>query len=302
MIQYDTIYNYNNAHVSSDTTDGIDQLSVLGFEALGRALVQVDSVMYRQQPTDSMATAEAVAIYGQLTESVPARLHDHSATNTRFTSTVAFQSSVILLLIAYVLLLYRYRSDIGQLFANRKALAEEIDNPNQSGIYGRFFSTTVGVGLLLLAIMVVKGADLAPAVMSGVVAPSWIYSVAVPSVLVATLGVVVLQIALLWVIGAVAMCADTTSTLLHLRKICFSIFTILCTPTVLLYALSEISRSNLFLYIIVAEVVAILLVFLYETFDLFVSKKISVLHWILYLCTVELFPVSLIVLTAMRDF
>ncbi len=305
MNQHDTIYN-NNAHASSDTlatiSTPIEQPSVLDFEVLGEALIRTDSVMYREVPSDSVATAEAVAIYGTLTESVPARLHDRTATNSPFTSTVVFQSSVILLLITYVLLLYRFRSDIGQLFTNRKALAEEIDNPSQSSIYGRFFSTTVGVGLLLSAIMVVKGADLAPALISGVVAPRWIYAVAVPSVLVATIVVAVLQIALLWVIGGVAMCSDVTSTLLRLRKICFSIFTICCTPTVLLYALGEIGRFNLFLYLLVAEAVVILLVFLYETFDLFISKKISVLHWILYLCTVELFPVSLIVLTAMREF
>ena len=104
------------------------------------------------------------------------------------------------------------------------------------------------------------------------------------------------------VIGGVAMCSDVTSAVMRLRKICFAIFTICSAPTILLYALSEIGRSKVFLYLIVAELVTIFLVFLYETFVLFVSKKISVLHWILYLCTVELFPVSLIVLTAIREF
>ncbi len=304
MIQHDTIYNNaHDAHAEAASANGvIDQPSVLSFDALGEALVRTDSVMYRVVPSDSVLTAEAVAIYGPLTESVPARLHDRTPIDTPFTATGAFQSCVILLLVAYVLLVYRFRSDIVQLFTNRKAIAEELTYSGQGSVYGRFFSTTVGVGLLLAAIMVVKGADLAPALASGVVAPQWIYAVAVPSVLVATIVIATLQVALLWVIGGVAMCSDVTSTLMRLRKICFAIFTICCTPTVLLYALSEIGRSNVFLYLIVIELVAILLVFLYETFVLFVSKKISVLHWILYLCTVELFPVSLIVLTVMREF
>ncbi len=301
MNQYDTIN--NNAHASQTvaTSESTPQ-ALFDFEALGEALVRTDSVMYRQAVSDSVATAEAAAIYGTLSETVAPRLHDRSATNTPFTSSVVFQSSVLVLLITYVLLLFRFRNDVVQLFTNRKVLAEELDNPNQSSVYGRFFSTTVGVGLLLVAIMAVKGADLAPAMMGGAVGPSWIYAVAVPSVLVVSVLVAVLQSALLWVIGGVAMCSDTTSTLLRLRKICFSIITICCTPTVLLYALSEIGQSKVFLYLLVVEAVAILLVFLYETFVLFVSKKISVLHWILYLCTVELFPVSLIVLTAMREF
>ena len=299
MLQDGTIYN-NARDAHAGTT--IDQPSVIDFEALGDVLVRTDSVMYRQVPSDSLLTAEAVAIYGSLTESVAPQLHDRTATNTPFTATGSFQSCVILLLVAYVLLLHRFRSDIVELMTNRKAIAEEIEYAGQGRVYGRFFSTTVGVGMLMAAIMVVKGSDLAPAVMNNVVAPQWIYALAVPSVLLVALAVTVLQIAMLWLIGRVAMCEDVTSTLLRLRKISFSIFTICCTPAVLLYALSEIYRAEVFLYLIVFELVICFLVFLYETFDLFVTKKISVLHWILYLCTVELFPVSLIVLTVMREF
>ena len=293
MIQHDTIY--NNAHASSDSIAAptyADQPSVIEFEALGEMLVRTDSVMYREVASDSLATAEAAAIYGALTESVAPRHYDRSVVNTPLTASFGFQSCVLALLVLYVLMVYRFRSDIIELLTNRKALVDEIVNPSQSSVYGRFFSTSVSVGLLLGAIMVVKGAHLAPQVMGAVEAPEWILALAVPAV----------QIALLWLIGRAAMCSDVTSTLLRLRKICFSIFTICCTPTVLLYALSEINSSVVLLYIIVAEVVALFLVFLYETFVLFVSKKISVLHWILYLCTVELFPVSLIVLTAMREF
>ena len=128
---------------------------------------------------------------------------------------VLFIVVVILLLITYVLLVYRFRSDIVQLFTNRKAIADEIITTGQGSIYGRFFSTTVGVGLLMVAIMVVKGADLAPALSSGVVAPQWIYAVAVPSVLMATIVITSLQVALLWVIGGVAMCSDVTSAVIH---------------------------------------------------------------------------------------
>ncbi|MBR5135830.1 MAG: DUF4271 domain-containing protein [Rikenellaceae bacterium] len=299
MLQEATIY--NNAH-ASDSIGTLDQPSVLSFEALGEALVHTDSVMYRQAPSDSLLTAEAIAIYGPLTESVAPQLHDRSAINTPFTATGSFQSCVLLLLLAYVLLLYRFRSDIVELMTNRKAIAEEIEYAGQGSVYGRFFSTTVGVGMLMAAIMIVKGSDLAPQLMCHVVAPQWIYALAVPSVLLAALAVTAIQSAMLWLIGRVAMCEDVTSTLLRLRKISFSILTICCTPAILLYALSEIYRAKVFLYLIGIEAIICFLVFLYETFDLFISKKISVLHWILYLCTVELFPVSLIVLTAMREF
>lgn len=135
MIENDTIY--YSAVAEGNELNAAPELA-FDFEALGEALVRTDSVMYREVPSDSVATAEAVAIYGTLTESVPARLHDRSATNSPFTSSVAFQTSVIALLVVYVLLIYRFRSDIVALLSNRKALREEIENSSQGSIYGRF--------------------------------------------------------------------------------------------------------------------------------------------------------------------
>ena len=40
--------------------------------------------------------------------------------------------------------------------------------------------------------------------------------------------------------------------------------------------------------------------YLKESLNLFISKKISILHWFLYLCTVEIFPVSLLWLSLVR--
>ena len=296
MIQHDTIYN-NIATAAAD----FSRPTEFDFEALGAALVRTDSVMYRQVPSQEVLTAEAQAIYGPLTESVAPREHDRSAVNSSLTASVGFQSAVIVLLLLYVMLVYRFRSDIIEIFTNRKSLAEELEHTGQSSIYTRFFTTTIGVGILLLAIMIVKGADLSQQIAALDIQP-WIAAFAVPTVIVVGAIVGAVQIALLWIIGRVAMCEYITSQLLRLRKICFSIFTISCAPTVLLYALSEIGDAKLILYLIGFEIVVIFLAFLYETYVLFAVKKISVLHWILYLCTVELFPVSLIVLTVMREF
>ena len=303
MIQHDTIYN-NVANVAADNVPAVADFTrpaEFDFEALGEMLVRTDSVMYRQMPSKEMLTAEAQAIYGPLTESVAPREHDRTAANSPLTVSVGFQLAVIILLLLYVMLVYRFRSDIIEVFTNRKSLTEELEHSGQGSVYARFFTTTVGVGFLLLAIMIVKGADLSQQMATLDIRP-WIASLAVPTVIITTAIVVVVQVALLWLIGRVAMCEYITSQLLRLRKICFSIFTISCAPAVLLYSLSEIGDANLLLYIIGFEVITLFAVFLYETYVLFAVKKISVLHWILYLCAVELFPVSLIVLTAIREF
>jgi hypothetical protein len=43
-----------------------------------------------------------------------------------------------------------------------------------------------------------------------------------------------------------------------------------------------------------------LILFVKETFLFFVGQKISILHWILYLCALEIFPVSLILAPILR--
>ena len=42
------------------------------------------------------------------------------------------------------------------------------------------------------------------------------------------------------------------------------------------------------------------IIFIKESFLFFVSQKISILHWILYLCALEIFPLSLILAPIVR--
>ncbi|MBP3497475.1 MAG: DUF4271 domain-containing protein, partial [Alistipes sp.] len=42
------------------------------------------------------------------------------------------------------------------------------------------------------------------------------------------------------------------------------------------------------------------IIFIKESFLFFVSQKISILHWILYLCALEIFPLSLILAPILR--
>ena len=68
----------------------------------------------------------------------------------------------------------------------------------------------------------------------------------------------------------------------------------------LLFALCPRGTGDVWFCIIVIELLATVFLYLRETLNLFLSKKISILHWILYLCTVEIFPISLIGLLAAR--
>ncbi len=85
-----------------------------------------------------------------------------------------------------------------------------------------------------------------------------------------------------------------TKLLLHLKGISFSITALVLIPTILCYSLSQGVVQSVFSYIVIIQFIMAMLLFLFETFILFLSKKVSLLHTILYLCAVEIFPVTLI--------
>ncbi len=58
--------------------------------------------------------------------------------------------------------------------------------------------------------------------------------------------------------------------------------------------LSLAVNAKVLSYIAVLQVIAILIGYIFTSFRLFSSKKISILNWILYLCTVEVLPTILL--------
>ncbi len=106
--------------------------------------------------------------------------------------------------------------------------------------------------------------------------------------------VYIFQIIAIKAIGIISGYPEFMQMAETIKAIFFSILALIATPTVLCYALTRGEVQNIFAYIIAIQVVVLLGGFLYETFLLFLTKKVSVLHTILYLCAVEIFPVTLI--------
>jgi len=264
-------------------------------EELGEWLVRhdafvADSVL--EQPDST-----SVAVFGArsvLAESSVAR----TSGVTPLASGPVYQVSVVALLLAYTLLLYRFRSDISSIFVRHKTQPDDQVAEGLSSIYTRFFNSAFTVGLLTAGVMVVKFVD----VMAGEAfdAPYWLVLGAVPLVACMLLLVVGVQSSMLWAVGRQTLCDGFIRQLMRLKRGGFTLFTVVCTPLILLYALGPRDSYDAFMYVIGIELVALVLVFLYKTYALFVDKKISILHWFLYLCSVELFPVSLIVLLIFR--
>ncbi|MFQ8805566.1 MAG: DUF4271 domain-containing protein [Alistipes indistinctus] len=79
-----------------------------------------------------------------------------------------------------------------------------------------------------------------------------------------------------------------------------SVSFLILTPFFLLFALGDGSSTTFFIYLTITIVAALYLLYLGKSYRFFIERNVSILQWILYLCTVEWFPVSLLLLEAMR--
>ncbi|MFI3324086.1 MAG: DUF4271 domain-containing protein [Rikenellaceae bacterium] len=102
------------------------------------------------------------------------------------------------------------------------------------------------------------------------------------------------QMLIINIIGHIAGESKMAAMLLYVKRICYAILTIVVTPIILCYAISSSASQLPLMYLTILGVSIVALILIYETFLLFIRKKVSVLHTILYLCTVEIFPFTLI--------
>ena len=100
--------------------------------------------------------------------------------------------------------------------------------------------------------------------------------------------------------GAVTLSQPFVSQLMLLKRTYFTLGVIVTVPALLLFALCPRGTGDVWFCIIVIELLATVFLYLRETLNLFLSKKISILHWILYLCTIEIAPVAFAVLMLIK--
>ena len=94
--------------------------------------------------------------------------------------------------------------------------------------------------------------------------------------------------------GAVSEHAGACNAVWHIKLLHFSTAIILVAPVAILALLTEDGVAQMALYCSVAVCSISLILFAKETFLLFRAQRFSIFHWILYLCALEIFPLSLL--------
>ena len=238
------------------------------------------------------------------TESVQVRVERlHGMQGTSLTENPVFQGFVLLLAVTYAMLLYRNLGDVRLLLtrvSRDRATGERLsEDPGGSG-FPRFLNIATTIGMLFMGVMVVKyGDSLMPEHLTDLLSHGAVLALSLLATL-ACIGVVLFQLAAVRLAGAVTLSQPFISQIVLLKRTYFTLAVIITSPVLLLFALCPRGTGGVWFCIIVIELIVTAILYLREVLNLFISKKISILHWILYLCTVEVFPISLLWMLAVR--
>ena len=198
-----------------------------------------------------------------------------------------FQGIILLLLAAYALMVCGHLFDFLSLFSRNG------DRDLRGGASGRALQTSAIIGLLLVVALVVRLCEGGPFASFGSM-----------TLMLSALGCVtlllLLQSGVMLLIGQITLTRDLSGELIRHKILLFGLGSLLASPALILLLLTpaETGKGWFGWTLLVGFLVVIL--FLKESFVLFMRKKISILHWFLYLCAVECFPVSLIWLLLIR--
>lgn len=248
-------------------------------------------------PLEEFRTVGAEELFGtQATLAVPDRIPAPAL--PRLTDEVSFQGLVLLLSVIFGLLLYHYPNDIrsliGRVAFERRQSDRTSEEAGNAG-FTRFLNIALVLGILFTGVSAVRLCDrpeIGPALLreaGGGISLLLTLGVALASLLFYLYGILLLRI-----VGGVTLTGPFVTQLIRIKRGYAALGAVSLAPVVLLFALSPQGSDAVWISLLAAGLFITFLLYLRETFALFISKKVSILHWILYLCAVEIFPVSLL--------
>lgn len=244
----------------------------------------------------------AQAVFGNRTVIVvPDRLPPPESES--LTGNAVFQGFVLLLAATYALLLYRNLGDVRTLLdrISRDALSGKRMTEDAGGSgFPHFLNIVTAFGMLFMGVAAVKyGDSLMPLSCFEQLSHGTVMGLSLLATL-ATVALALFQSMLVRTAGAVTLSQPFAAQLVQLKQTYFSLLVLVTSPALLLFVLCPRGSGDVWFWVVAAELLVTATVYLGETLRLFLSKKVSILHWFLYLCTVEIFPLSLLWLLAAR--
>ena len=249
-----------------------------------------------------MRAATAGEVFGTLSQRAAEAGAPVEEAAVGFSTTTLFHAVAVVLLMCYIMVLYRppeLLASLREYIFSPVSTRDERLNDNRHDPLRGFSWGYLLLGVLFFSMLAARMTDLLAPGLSATL-PTQLRMMAVPLAAGEFFVMLAFQKTLLALTGTVTVSQQLTTAIARVKTIYFRLMTATLTPVLLMWALMPAGRGRAFVIIIALQALFVAVAFLRETFLLFVSKKLSIYHWILYLCTVEAFPVSFVCLLAAR--
>ena len=276
-----------------------DSLSIAGdsLSLTGDSVFVAGDSLSGAADTVSLAadTLSAGAADGHVAAVVAAVTDGNAATLAGMAGDVVQNLLVAVVVFLYFFCLYRYFDDVralfGSVFRRSVAPSERMLERRRSEIFYGFLGKLFLIGTCTLGAIASLWAD--RTVAWEAVGP---YArVALPfAAMAAFVAVVAVQYAMLAVAGGITRSWSMMAVLLRIRLIYFVLATVIVLPPVLMWQMNGGTGGEVWLRVACLAAAVAVVMYVRESVTLFNSKKISILHWILYLCIVEIMPFTLL--------
>lgn len=244
---------------------------------------------------DTLSAGAAGAADGHVAAVVAAVTDGNAATLAEMAGDVVQNLLVAVVVFLYFFCLYRYFDDVralfGSVFRRSVAPSERMLERRRSEIFYGFLGKLFLIGTCTLGAIASLWADRTVAWE----AVGTYARVALPfAAMAAFVAVVAVQYAMLAVAGGITRSWSMMAVLLRIRLIYFVLATVIVLPPVLMWQMNGGAGGEVWLRVACLAAAVAVVMYVRESVTLFNSKKISILHWILYLCIVEIMPFTLL--------
>ncbi|MDR0509480.1 MAG: DUF4271 domain-containing protein [Rikenellaceae bacterium] len=247
--------------------------------------------------TATPANARPEELFGSLSTLGETLAVQPQSTAQRFSDAPLYHICAAVLLVGYCMALVAHRSNIAALLraiSGRFQSDKTLNERNRS--FSAMLSSLAMLGCTMTAMLTLKLLDAFPAVPESL--PRELLDWAVPLAMLLLAATEGFGGLLLRAAGGLTRSKGFTGSLLRMRTAILAVGAVVLLPLFLPLTLSHWPGAA---WMLVALVAAWTLTLMQKTFQLFVIQKISILHWFLYLCTVEIFPLSAVALAALRN-
>ncbi len=218
------------------------------------------------------------------------------------TGGVFYSVAILACFAGFCLLLYYFMPHavtVVNMFRGTLYVEKLLDEHNY--IFETFRRLILLVGMLITGLVIVRYGDAAWGDVAAGRLPEWALPLPVAAVWVGLLAIWAFQVAVIKTAGWLTYSGRFTGQLLSLRNLTYGLLFLLSTPLMLAVVLCPPGALPVLSVILFTVCGGLVIFLLIRTYLLFIGQKISILYWILYLCAVEILPVSFLVILAVRN-